>query len=134
MPLPPPFITLGGVHLPPDMVWTDEYEFSPVRVKRDIALTGNQILQVASMTAGRSITIASRDSGAWLTRGQIDTLVAIRDQDLLQTIQMVLPDLRAFSVVFDLTQQPCFTATPLRPGKFTQATDYYKVTIKLLTV
>ena len=130
----PVYTVLGGVNLPPDILWTDEYEFAPVRVKKDIAITGNQILQVAKQMAGRNITLASGERGAWLTRSDLDALVALRDTDLLSTMVLTLPDGRAFSVVFDLTQSPCFTTTPLRPGKFTSAGDFFKVTIKLLTV
>ncbi len=130
----PVYTVLGGVNLPPDLLWTDEYEFAPVRVKKDIAVTGNQILQVAKQIAGRSITLTSGERGAWLTRANLDALAAIRDNDFLQTMTLALPDGRTFSVVFDLTQTPCFTATPLRPGKFVEAADYFKVTIKLMTV
>ena len=130
----PVYTVLGGVNLPPDLLWTDEYEFAPVRVKRDISIAGNQILQVARQQAGRNITLSSGERGAWLTRAQLDALTALRDDATLTIMTLTLPDLRAFSVVFDLTQSPCFTAAPLRPGKFTDAGDYFKVILKLLTV
>ena len=130
----PAYTVLNGINLPPDLLWTDEYEFAPVRVKKDISVVGNQILQVAKQIAGRTITLASGERGAWLTRAQLDQLVALRDDDTLITMPLALPDGRTFSVVFDLTQSPCFTAAPLRPGKFVEAGDYFKVTLKLMTV
>ena len=130
----PVYTTLGGIQMPPDLRWTDEYDHAPVKVKRDITLAGVQILQVATQIAGRPITLASGDRSAWLTRAKLDLLVAKRDQDYLQIMQLVLPDTRAFSVVFDLTQSPVIAAVAVRPGKFVSPDDYFKVTIKLLTV
>ncbi len=126
--------TLGGVALPPDLRWTDEFSWSEVKVKRDISLAGNLVMQVASVLTGRPITLASGDSSAWLRRSQIAALVALRDLPELTPMSLVLPDARAFSVVFDLTGDEAIRAEPIRPGKFVAAADYFRVTLKLFTV
>lgn len=92
-----PAITLGGVTLPDDLQWTDEYAWSPVARAAEHSLTGALIVEEAARLAGRPITL----SGEWAWIG-IATLANLRALAATPgwTGTLVLADTRSFEVAF----------------------------------
>ena len=56
------------------LLWTDEYDWSPVAIAERWGTTGALMLHVGQRQAGRPITLDGRDSRAWLPRAQCERL------------------------------------------------------------
>ena len=67
-------ITLDGIVLPIDLVWSDELNWSPVVQKQANSLTGSLIVQEAKKLKGRTITLSGAADSAWITRSVLDDL------------------------------------------------------------
>lgn len=124
-----PAITLGGVTLPDDLQWTDEYAWSPVARASAYSLTGALIVEEATKQAGRPITLGG--DWAWVS---IATLTALRA--LAATPgwigTLVLADARTFAVAFRedgvTAEAVVFEAPSGAQG------DQWRVTLALQTV
>jgi len=117
--------SLGGVTLPDDAVWTDEFAWSAVARSEEYSLTGALIVQVGVKLAGRPITV---DAG-WLARSvllSLETLAAAADA----SYTLVLPQ-GTHTVQF---RDPPFAVQPIRVLADPATTDRYQVTINLLKV
>ena len=71
-------ITLGGVTLPEDLAWVDQYAWQPVVVVTQFALTGALIVQTSEQQAGQPITLHSDDRRAWVTRSVVNALKVLQ--------------------------------------------------------
>ena len=60
--------TLNALALPGDMMWTDEFNWSPVERSIDYSLTGALIVDIGTRQAGRTITLEGADDAGWLPR------------------------------------------------------------------
>lgn len=122
---------LGGVELPADVWWENEFSWSPVEQVREYAVTGALVVDLGERQAGRPITMTSNVRGGWVSRGTVKALRALADV-AGATYTLTLGDGREFTVMFDL-QQP-FDASPLRAaGDMTDATRY-RITLRLIEV
>ena len=62
-------ITLAGITLPGDLVWSDEFQSWKVGQARKTSLTGALILHVGTLQAGRPITLeTSQEGDNWVAR------------------------------------------------------------------
>lgn len=116
---------LGSLTLPDDPVWVDEFDTSPVVQSIERTLTGKLIIEEATTTKGRFITL----DVAWLIRAELLALQAladIADTDYPLTIVQ-----GSFTVRF---RRPPYEVTPIRRLADPNSTDVYQVTINLLTV
>ena len=90
-------ITLNGIQLPDQLVWEDEFAWSPANQQITNTLTGALFIQ-ESEAGGRPISLVHSDK-AWIRRA---TLSQIKDMEaqlgLLMPLQ--LHDGRQFTVVF----------------------------------
>jgi hypothetical protein len=126
-------ITLDAVQLPGDLIWTDELNWVSVKAQQDYSLSGGLIIQESIVTAGRPITLESGDESAWVERGALQAIL-VKAQTLNgPNMALTLGDGRVFSVRFDRSGD-VLKATPIQPGKLPAATDYYKITLKLIQV
>lgn len=124
-------ITLAGLTLNDDLVWTDEFSWLPVEQGIQRTLGGKQIIQSRVITAGRPITLMTDDKARWSLRSDIEALYALAESN--QTLTLSLHDGRSFSVQFRYDDQP-IDATPVLDQPEYVADDRYSVTIKLRTV
>lgn len=93
-----PSTFLGGIELPGDLEWTDEYRWSPVGQQVTRTLTGALVIQASAMQSGRPITLEAKgDSHVWLARGVIDTLRSALTTPGA-TMELTLVDGRTFTV------------------------------------
>lgn len=74
----PTTITLGTLTLPPGLRWDDEYaSWSPVAQSTSYGLTGALLVQEAAKQAGRPLTLVGGRKYCWITRADLDALVAV---------------------------------------------------------
>lgn len=117
--------SLGAFTLPEDPVWTDEFDWTPVEQAMDYSLTGALILQTAVKQAGRPITL----DVAWLTRAQVQAVVALADvADAEYTLTIAQG---VYTVAF---RRPPYAIAPLRQVSDPDAGEFYTVTLNLMTV
>lgn len=58
------------------LLWTDEYQWSPVVTEARWGTQGALMLHVGTRQAGRTITLDGQASAAWITRALCDQLAA----------------------------------------------------------
>ena len=125
-------ITLGGVTLPGDLVWTDEFDWTPVEQSTEYTLGGALVVETGVRLAGRPITLAGADDQGWVTRTTLLALYALA-QTPSTGITLELADAREFDVVFR-HGGPAIEARQVQRVSPPAAGDYYTVTIRLLEV
>lgn len=117
------------ITLSDDMLWTDEYEWTPVEQQTSYSLTGALVVEVAARTAGRPITLAGDDDHGWITRTVLEALrtaAAIPGQEFVLTLRGVAHDV-------------IFAADPIAAQQVFEvrdpnADDYYIATLKFIEV
>jgi hypothetical protein len=130
----PNIVINSAILLPPDMVWEEEFGWSPMSVKKSTGLTGALLIQIAAKrSGGRPITLASGDDYALLTRAQLQALTDLDETVPVAPFLLVLADGRSYTVLFDGSDgQPPITATPIQPGKEPAATDRFRVKLRFV--
>jgi len=86
-----------SVDLPADLEWVDEFLWTKVKEKVEVALDGALIIQTATQLKGRPITLRG-GSNVWLTREELSKLQAMMDAG--KTMTLTLADGRQFQVRF----------------------------------
>ncbi len=137
-------ITLDGLELPGDLVFSDEYDWCEVERKSEYSLSGALIVSESVKLAGRPITLEARqesthkqrlnETGAyghiWITRQTLDSLLS-KANTPENEMTLVLSDNRTFTVMF---REEGITAKPLYHIMPHDDADPYHVVIKLITV
>lgn len=93
-------ITLDTVTLPDDLLWIDEFQFSPIVQQSDYSLDGSLILQESTVLAGRPITLAAGNDYGWCTRATVLALQTLADAATDTNHTLTLGDSRTFTVRF----------------------------------
>ena len=99
------------LELPDRLLWTDEYQWSPVVSEARWGTTGALILHVGTRQAGRPITLDGRASEAWIERALCDQLnvwAALPGAEFELVLRGV-----ARTVVFASSQGAAFEADPI---------------------
>lgn len=121
------------ISLQPDMEWGDKFDWSPVGQAATRGITGALIAQARAMTAGRPITLGPADeTSAWLTLSvleQLRNLAAIPGLTMTLTIHG-----QTFSVWFRHQDGNAIEATPVVQYREYQSTDFFRVTLRFMTV
>lgn len=117
-------ISLDDIELPADLVWTDEFDWTPAQQQESYLLTGSLLLERSFKQAGRPITLAESTAPVWLPRLTVEALYG----KLTVTMPMILTlaDARVFSVAFDHNKGP-IQVKPVYEYSTYDATDYYNV-------
>jgi hypothetical protein len=132
--------SLGGVTLPDDMEWVDEFDWSPVAQQAEISLAGALVTEETAQLTGRPITLRSGQSGsnywALATRADVEALQALVNTPRRQStpLALVLPDGRTTTVLFRGSGAERFSARPWKHIVPAQATDLYLIELRLLAV
>lgn len=71
-------LTYGAtvLELPADLLWANEFRWSAVSQSVDRSITGALLVDVATRTGGRPITLAGKEDSAWIKRSGLATLEA----------------------------------------------------------
>ena len=122
-------ITLDSITLPPDLLWTDEYQYTPVKQSINTAVDGSLVIEAAAALTGRPITLQGGDDYAWCSKATLELLRLKQAQPgLVMTLTLLSV---AHNVIF---MQPGITAKPVLDYSNPEATDWYAVTLKFLEV
>lgn len=130
--MPTPTITLGGVTLSPSMAWSDRDIPQSVEQSVRRTLGGGTIIEAAAVSGGRDITLASSSDMGLLSWVTVQAVKALAEQ--AGAVFLLDIDGQQFNVMFRHHDAPAFIAEPLmaRPVPFDD--DYFRCTIKLITV
>lgn len=115
------------------LIWTNEYDWSPVDQATAYSTTGALLVDVAVKLAGQPITLDGNSTNAWITRALCDTLKAWAALPGIE-LDLVLRG-STHRVMFDHAQGG-FSAQPiwrLADGEITQELLYLP-TFKFLKV
>jgi hypothetical protein len=133
-------ITLGGVTLPGDLLWSDEFTAWKVGQNIKTSLTGARIVQESAVQAGRPITLESLREGNQFVGITLDVLRALQALEEVPgaTYTLVVPahnsGTRSFTVAFNRESGQAIEATPIRFAAPAIDADYFAVTLRLMTV
>jgi hypothetical protein len=123
--------------LPNDMLWENEFDWSPVLSDQAYSTTGALFIDQWVKQAGRPISLrAAEEDMGWVRRSVAQTLIAWAAAANLQ-LQLVFEyptDVRSFNVVFDGTSGQPVTAVPVTGFPGHNPLDWFRVTIKLTEV
>lgn len=121
------------VVLHPDLYWADEFSWHPVQQSVERSVTGAAVIDVATMTGGRPITLQPlvRES-AWMTRSaivQLQAWAAIPGQLMTLELRGVVR-----TVMWRHQDAPAVSAEPVAHAHDADPGDYYSATLKLMEV
>lgn len=80
---------LDAITIPGDLLWVDEFDWSPIESHQEYAVTGALVVDTATRLAGRPITLEADDDRAWIDRATLQALHALTtpaDRQMLLTI------------------------------------------------
>jgi hypothetical protein len=121
-------LKLGNITLPSDLLWSDEFDWTPIEQAKTYSLDGSLIIENQTRQAGRPITLTGEADQAWVTRSTVEALYALAQASTTRTLQ--LTDGRTFDVVFRHDQ----TAVEARPVGGLVGVDHYMITLRLMEV
>lgn len=128
--------TNAELSLPNDLLWRDEFEWTPVVATNTYTLTGALIIEQGVRQAGRPISLQAPDqSMAWVTRSTVQTL---RDWSALagRKFRLVFEypaDTRQFVVMFDHASD-AIGAEPVKGFPSHASGDWFTVSLKFIEV
>lgn len=129
-------IVLGGITLPADLQWVDEFAGHGVGQVITPTLTGSILVEETVQTVGRPITLSS-NGASWMPRIGVEALAALAATPLADgdTLLFEWADGRLFDVVFDRSRGPGFQATEVRrlAADIQGESHPYTIEITLLT-
>ena len=124
-------ITLDAITLPADLLWEDEFDWSPIAASTEYAVTGALIVDTAARLAGRPITLVADDDRAWITR---TTLQAIYAKTATPGTQMTLViGAATYTVIWRTGSEP-ISARPIFPFANPAADLAYVVSLRFTEV
>lgn len=122
------------ITLPDDMVWRDEFAWSPVVQQQQYTLTGALIIEEAKRLAGRPITLGGDEQGpVWADRSTVIALYGWADDTATQ-MQLTLTDGRPFDVHFRYDGKGPIQTTPVVARVPAHADDPYTLTLSFIEV
>lgn len=92
-------IQLETVTLPDDLLWLNEYQWTPVAQQVSIMADGAVVVQADAQQTGRPITLTGGDDFGWIRRDQLETLRGMAAQ-AGQVYTLTLHDGSTRSVMF----------------------------------
>lgn len=125
--------TLGGIEIPAELFWEDEFDWSPSVGAVEWGLTGAAIIDVAAKQSGRPITLSGDADRGWIARSVVEALYALASNPGTPRV-LTLADGRSFDVVFSPAEKP-ITATRLGYNAVPSSDWFYKaVTLRLMEI
>ena len=125
-------INLGGVDLPDDMRWLDEFTFQPVAQSVTRTIAGNHVEFNQGLILGQPITLEATETEGWLTRAQVDAV-----QTLAATVGATYTlaiGAQTFTVAFRHNEGVAFEPSPLLPRIDPDVEDFFRAVLRLRTV
>jgi|GEM_PF-2306576 len=127
--------------LPPDLIWSNEFDWVAIAGGVDRTLGGTQIVWTNPIQKGRPIDLVANESRGWLSRGTVEllhnALEAMTPMELVLTYSdtTMVGNPFTFNVAFRYHDPPAVEVQPLIPSRVEFSdSDYYIGTIKLMEV
>lgn len=126
-------ITLDAIDLPEDLIWSDEYGWSPVVQNIKKSLSGALIIQEAKQLQGQLFTLTGGSDSAWVTKSDLDALqVKVDTADLTMVLTYHGTQ---YNVMFNRSGNSSpVEARPIYDVSDPQADHIYSIVIKLIVV
>ena len=122
------------VSLEDGFLFSDEFDWAPIKQNSEYAVDGTFIVQTGKMKSGRPITLLAKDtSQGWIQRKDLSKLY---QWSQLQGERFVLQfehthDNQAFNVIFN-HEQKAFEASPVLGAPTLSDDDNYNATMRFL--
>lgn len=94
---------LDNLTLPTDLIWVDEFDWSPVEQTQSYSITGALIIESGLKQAGRVMTLKGDNESGLITRA---TLKDLYNKLNTQSMNLTLNDGRQFGVTFNHKAKP----------------------------
>lgn len=127
-----PTLTFNGITLDPSMIWVERNQSKRVVQSVTRTLGGGAVVQAAGVDAGLPITIASGQDQGLLRWSVVQQLEALAD--VPGAVYVLDVNGTEYSVIFRHDEAPAFIADPLLARVEPFADDYFRCTLKLMTV
>lgn len=124
--------SLNGISLPADLVWSDEFAWTPVEQAKTYTLDGALLVESQVRQAGRPITLSGGEDRGWVTRDVVALLYALA-QTVKDDLALTLADGRQFTCAFR-HGEGAIEARPVVPLGPPGSGDYYTLTLRLMAV
>ena len=124
-------LTLNGLALPDDLLWSDKYDWTPTEQTETRTLTGALIIETAQKQGGRPITLTGSEDSGWATKIQVDAVFAMLS--ITTPMVLTLQDGTTFNVTFRNKDQNPIQAKPILAYQVQEDDDPYSLVIKLIT-
>lgn len=127
-------ITHGGItlNLPIDLLWSDQYSWSPVEQTEATSITGALLIDVAVRTRGRHITLVGDPNFAWFPYATVDQLkswAAIPGCEMALSIGGT-----NYPVIFRHHEKPAIDVYPVVAYSLGDNADFFYGTLKLMEI
>lgn len=127
----------GGevVNLPDDLLWEDEFSWSPTASEHNYALDGTLIVEQATKRAGRPISLVAPPNMAWIKRSEIEMLhqwSSLKDTTFKLVFEYA-SDKREFNVIFDNSSE-AMSGSPVKGYPSHEKTDWFVSGLKFIGV
>jgi hypothetical protein len=121
------------IELHADLLWSDEYSWSPVEQTATRGITGTHIVQVQQRTGGRPITLEPEDdASAWMPRSILEILrswASVPGMEMTLTLREV-----THTVIFRHHEGGAIQATPVLHYDTMEDSDFYRVTLRFMEI
>lgn len=124
---------IDTIDLPGDLYWSDELTWSSRKQDETTSLAGGNIIQRSTQTAGRPITLTT-PRHVWVTRAEVDALIALAEDPNTDTFTVDHPDGRQFTCAFRHAGNASpVDAAPIHPRDTPDPADPCTLTLRLMT-
>jgi len=124
---------IGGVTLDNDMIWVDEFQYTPMTGTAARAIDGHMVVQTFKTEGGQSVTLSGSESFGWQKRSTVLALqaLALYPED---SFLVTLPDSRQLEVMFRPEEESAMTFQPVTTASAPGNDFWYYGTINLRIV
>lgn len=124
------------VELPPELFWTDEFQWNKVKGTQRRTITGALEMQVGVAKGGRPITLTAPNDMCWIKRSLLELLYDWANMpnvafELVLAYDNVQP--KTLRVAFDVSEEPVM-ASPVNEYESPRPDDEFIVTLKFLQI
>lgn len=122
---------LDDLTLPEDLIWIDEFDWTPIEQSQSYSITGALIIETGAKQAGRPITLSGGNDYGVIGRADLKQLQA----KLTKTTPLVLTlnDARTFNVIFNHAKNP-IEAKPWIDYSTPDDADFYTLKLSFIAV
>ena len=118
--------------LPPQLLWTDEFDWQKVVDTTDYSVTGVLLIDRGVKAAGRPITLRGGPDRAWMGRTQLLTLRGWADSGSATAMTLNING-TAYTVHWDHSSGSPISAQPVFPDAIPDSGTRYVVVLKFIT-